>query len=353
MGYTPGYLGTVVAPDGVVVYGTGYVYEPVDRRRLVRAAADLGRRRRVPSTTRRSAAATATAWASRPRRWSIRGTARTTTTSVYHGYPCCGSVSANVYGQYGNVSTSGTDTWYDNSNGRTARRPAALHQPRHRHQGHATPPTAATTTTPDTAQARLQPHLQHARAATTGDVTRSADLQHQDRQADVQLRRPTRPGQRRQHACDTERSASTSPGDSADGSSQTTVTSAKTGQTNTYDSAHGNDHYAGADGNVYKNSANGWQKASSSGWQSAARRQLVGRPASSRRAARASTNFSSFQNGGSGGGGFGGGGFGGGGFGGGGFGGGGGWGSHFGGGGGFGGRFGGGGFGGFHGGGRR
>ena len=28
VGYTPGYLGTVVEPDGVVVYGTGYSYTP-------------------------------------------------------------------------------------------------------------------------------------------------------------------------------------------------------------------------------------------------------------------------------------------------------------------------------------
>jgi hypothetical protein len=28
VGYTPGYLGTVVAPDGVVVFGTGYTYQP-------------------------------------------------------------------------------------------------------------------------------------------------------------------------------------------------------------------------------------------------------------------------------------------------------------------------------------
>ena len=28
VGYTPGYLGTVVEPDGVVVYGTGYDYDP-------------------------------------------------------------------------------------------------------------------------------------------------------------------------------------------------------------------------------------------------------------------------------------------------------------------------------------
>jgi hypothetical protein len=27
-GYTPGYLGTVVSPDNVVVYGTGYYYPP-------------------------------------------------------------------------------------------------------------------------------------------------------------------------------------------------------------------------------------------------------------------------------------------------------------------------------------
>ena len=29
VGYTPGYYGTVLAPTGVVVYGTGYVYPPV------------------------------------------------------------------------------------------------------------------------------------------------------------------------------------------------------------------------------------------------------------------------------------------------------------------------------------
>src|SRR5262249_52617774 len=28
VGYTPGYVGTVVEPDGVVVYGTGYTYTP-------------------------------------------------------------------------------------------------------------------------------------------------------------------------------------------------------------------------------------------------------------------------------------------------------------------------------------
>lgn len=45
VGYTPGYLGTVVAPGGVVVYGTGYAYQPLDRDRLVPAARHVWRRR--------------------------------------------------------------------------------------------------------------------------------------------------------------------------------------------------------------------------------------------------------------------------------------------------------------------
>jgi hypothetical protein len=53
------------------------------------------------------------------------------------------------------------------------------------------------------------------------------------------------------------------------GSDQTTVTKANTGTTNTYDSARvGNNHYASSDGNEYKNTGDGWQKAGPSGWQS-------------------------------------------------------------------------------------
>ena len=40
VGYTPGYLGTVVAADGVVVYGTGYAYQPWVGT-VVRPAGDL------------------------------------------------------------------------------------------------------------------------------------------------------------------------------------------------------------------------------------------------------------------------------------------------------------------------
>jgi len=42
VGYTPGYLGTVVNPDGVVVYGTGYYYQPWIGTTWVRLARHLG-----------------------------------------------------------------------------------------------------------------------------------------------------------------------------------------------------------------------------------------------------------------------------------------------------------------------
>ena len=132
---------------------------------------------------------------------------------------------------------------------------------------------------------------------------------------------------------------------------------AKTGQTNTWGTASvGNNHYADVNGNVYKNTGDGWQQHSSSGWNNASGASSWGDKESQARTS-GDDRFGSFSEASpmsrmnSGGSGFGGGGFGGGGFGGGGFGGG----DRFGGGGfaggggfggGFGGRFGGGGFGG-------
>ncbi len=115
VGYTPGYLGTVVTPEGTVVYGTGYAYSPW-----------VGTVWYAPPYTYGIAAvpvynpyvgfsygfalglATA-AWAEPwwggayyyPAYWG-----------GYHGYPCCASASANVYGHWGNTTYSGTRTWY-------------------------------------------------------------------------------------------------------------------------------------------------------------------------------------------------------------------------------------------------
>ena len=123
VGYTQGYLGSVVAPDGVVVYGTGYDYQPW-----------IGSEWYPPPVTYGVAAEPvynpAVGWA--------YGTALGLTTAAmanswdnnnhndyyapyYHGYPCCGSTSAHVYGQYGDTYSSGNEKWYSNSNGNIGR----------------------------------------------------------------------------------------------------------------------------------------------------------------------------------------------------------------------------------------
>ena len=113
VGYTPGYLGTVVSPYGTVVYGTGYAYSPW-----------IGTVWYPPPYTYGVAAAPvynpyvgftygfalglATAawtepyWGSYyyPAYWG-----------GYHGY-CCATASANVYGHWGATTYSGTRSWY-------------------------------------------------------------------------------------------------------------------------------------------------------------------------------------------------------------------------------------------------
>ena len=113
MGYTPGYLGTVVNPYGTVVYGTGYAYTPW-----------VGSVWYPPPYTYGYAAAPvynpyvgytfgfavglATAAWMTPYYWGG---------AYYHpgywgGYGCCATASANVYGHWGATTYSGTRSWY-------------------------------------------------------------------------------------------------------------------------------------------------------------------------------------------------------------------------------------------------
>ena len=113
VGYTPGYLGTVVSPYGTVVYGTGYSYTPW-----------IGSAWYAPPYTYGIAAAPvynpyvgltfgfalgmATAAWTEPYAWGG---------AYYHpgywgGYGCCASASANVYGHWGSAAYSGTRSWY-------------------------------------------------------------------------------------------------------------------------------------------------------------------------------------------------------------------------------------------------
>lgn len=333
VGYTPGYMGTVVSPYGTVVYGTGYVYDPW-----------IGSVWYAPPYTYGVAAAPVY----NPYVGFTYGFAVGLATAAwmepywggayYHpyywgGYGCCASASANVYGHWGNTTYSGTRSWY--AGGGVAGTTAS-----------GTYNNARTGTTGSYSGGRQY-------NAWTGNATRGYDRTgtgqnggsgNVARASNVN----TYTGQR-----STANSASVTGagGSSYDRSGATTTGpqgnahagggstyNANTGKTNTWNTATVNgNHYADVNGNVYRNTGDGWQQHSSSGWGAAsgdnawANRESDARSAGDDRA-----------------GGFGGGGGGGGdrfgGFGGGG--------DRFGGGG-FGGRFGGGGFGGGRGGGFR
>ena len=106
VGYTPGYMGTVVGPYGTVVYGTGYTYAPW-----------VGSVWYPPPYTYGVAAVPVY----NPAVGFAYGMAVGLATAAwvtpyygaaYHPYACCGSASSSVYGQYGNTSYSGTKTAY-------------------------------------------------------------------------------------------------------------------------------------------------------------------------------------------------------------------------------------------------
>ncbi len=95
VGYTPGYLGTVVAPGGVVVYGTGYVYQPWVGTVWYAAPVTYG----VAATPVYNPAVG----------WAYGFAMGLATAAIaepywggayyhagYYGYPCCGSVSART-----------------------------------------------------------------------------------------------------------------------------------------------------------------------------------------------------------------------------------------------------------------
>jgi hypothetical protein len=112
VGYTPGYMGTVVSPYGTVVYGTGYAYNPW-----------IGSVWYAPPYTYGYAAAPIyNPWVGYTYGFAM-GLATAAWMepywggAYYHpgywgGYGCCGVASANVYGHWGNATYSGTRSWY-------------------------------------------------------------------------------------------------------------------------------------------------------------------------------------------------------------------------------------------------
>ena len=267
VGYTPGYLGTVVEPDGVVVYGTGYDYTPwvgtvyyaapdtygVQAQPVYNPGVDMAYGMALGLTT----AAMVDSWG---------GGSTYIYDSYYHGYPCCGSTSANVYGHWGDTAVSGTDTWYSKSSGKVGEKSSGTYTN-----------TRTGTTGTYSANRYVNPyqgtagrsgeHSFDTVGGTTGNVNRSETYNAQTGQTQYSASKSatTQGGSTISH----DTSASWGPkGDSA--SRDTTVTNAQTGQTHTFSSGfNGDDRYASADGQNYRNDGSGWQKQTSNGWQSA------------------------------------------------------------------------------------
>jgi hypothetical protein len=271
VGYTPGYMGTVVAPDGVVVYGTGYDYP-----------AWVGTTYYPPPLTYGYAAYPAYDVAA----GAMFGFAMGMTTaallapapywgaayynSYYNRGGCCWG-GENVYGHYGNTTYSGYHDYGYNPYTGNAGAAGSYHtynaatgvssniQGYHGYNAY---------TGEQAAGYNRQFHNNY--TGTSGDVTRNASYNPETGNWD-------KSGSGSAYNPNTGLSASvqhTSEGNAYSGKSagqtSATVTNAMTGQTKTYDTYHGsNNVYAGSDGQVYKNTGGGWQKSTSNGWQSA------------------------------------------------------------------------------------
>jgi hypothetical protein len=263
VGYTPGYLGTVVEPDGVVVYGTGYEYTPwigsvyyaapatygVQAQPVYNPATDMAYGMALGLTT----AAMVDAWGS-PYYYD----------SYYYGYPCCGSTSANVYKHWGDTAVSGTDTWYDNSSGQVGEKSSGTYT--NYRTGTTGSYSANRYVNPyQGTEGRSYNRSIDTTRGGTGNVSRGETYSAQTGETSYSsdTSGTTKGGST------VSRDTTTSWGaQGASASRDTTVTNARTGQTHTYSSGYnGDDRYASDNGEDWRNDGSGWQKQTASGWQ--------------------------------------------------------------------------------------
>jgi hypothetical protein len=322
VGYTPGYLGTVVAADGVVVYGTGYVYQPWIGTVWYPPPVTYGV---VAQPVYNPAVGMAFGFAMGVTTAAVAG-------AYYHpwyysgyGYPCCGSTSANVYGHYGNTSWSGTKTYYSNSSGygvsssgsytnyrtgttgtysgsRSVDPSAGTAQQSYARSFNTAGGTSGAVDRSETYNASTGRYSYATNASATGPggtqvthtgetgptasggvgterettvtnpntgVTRSTSMSAGTGSQGTGVERQSTYTDTTTGASATERAAGTGAQGTGRGA-QTTYTNPNTGQTRTYGAAReGNDVYADNSGNVYRNTGSGWQQHTSNGWQSA------------------------------------------------------------------------------------
>jgi hypothetical protein len=318
VGYTPGYMGTVVSLYGTVVYGTGYAYNPW-----------IGSLWYPPPYTYGVAAAPiynpyvgftfgfavglATAAWMEPY-WGWGG-------AYYHpaywgGSGCCASASANVYGHWGAATYSGTRSWYAGGGVAGTNAHGAYYNSR---TGTAGSYNAGRQYNAWTGNAtRGYDRTAYGAAGGSGSVARGTNYNtYTGQRSTGNAVSATGAG-----GSSDNRAGATTAGPQGDahvggGSSY----NAHTGNTNSWASASvGNNHYADVNGNVYHNNGSGWQQHGAGGWGSASGNTGWADRESQARSDGAG-HFGGFGGGGFGGDRFGGGGFGGERFGGGGFGG--------------------------------
>jgi hypothetical protein len=265
VGYTPGYLGSVVSPYGTVVYGTGYNYAPW----------------------------VGNVWYAAPYTWGVAaapiynpyvgytfGFAAGLATAAwihpwyggayYHpgywgGYGCCATGAANVYGHWGAAAWSGTRSWYAGGGVAGTRSYGTYSNARTGTAGNYSAGRQYNAWTGNAT--RGYDRTGYGAAGGSGNVARAGNVN-------------TYTGQR---STANSVSATGAGGSSFDRSGATSAgpmgsahvgagssTNAYTGKTNRWSSASiGNDHYADVNGNVYHNGGNGWQQHGAGGWGAA------------------------------------------------------------------------------------
>jgi hypothetical protein len=262
VGYTPGYLGTVVDVGGTVVYGTGYAYSPW-----------IGSVWYAPPLTYGVAAVPVY----NPYVGFSFGFALGLATAAwidpywggayyhggYWGAPCCGSASANVYRNWGTGVSSGSRTWYSNSNGTFGTYGSGSYATNRGTTGNY---NFQRSYNPYTGQGSKGYNRSFDTASgTTGNVSRGETYNAQTGQRNYSSdASATGAGG---SSVDRSVNATAGPqGDSRDAS--TTTYNARTGETKTWGSGSlQGTHVAGADGDVYRSDgSDSWQQHSASGW---------------------------------------------------------------------------------------
>lgn len=264
-GYTPGYLGTVVDVGGTVVYGTGYAYDPWVGSVWYGAPVTYGIAA-MPVYNPYVGFSFGFALGMSAAYWAEPYGGGAYYHAGYWGYPCCGSVSANVYRSWPGGVSSGTRTWWNNNGGSFGTSAAGNYST---YRGTTGTYNATRSWNPYTGQgSQGYNRTFNTAAGTTGSVNRDETYNAQTGQrtygSNVQA---TGAG-----GSSIDRNASTSAGPQGfSHDASTTTYNAQTGQTRTWNSGTPqNNHYAGADGNVYRSDGSGnWQQHGSSGWSGA------------------------------------------------------------------------------------